>query len=358
MARRRRLLPRLAVAALGCVLALSVVEIVVRTQVYGREKQTLEDWQTMAEGRATASEGEASLGELIRTSEHAGVIYELIPNISGATYLGCPMATDSRGFRGPEVSKVPAAGTLRVVGLGDSVMFGWGVREEECYVRVLESMLNADSPGRVEVINTAVPGYNTAMEVATLEAKALALQPDLVLLGFVGNDRGLPNLIPAEPADYFTLRRSFLWEALAPLLGGRHRRPSDLIDAPRADADETNFEYDPDRVPRRFRDMVGGAGVRRALERLRWLSDEHGFRVLVVAHNGAPTYLTEACAELGLPLLTHRPVIERYMKSHGISHYVGSELTLSDTDAHPSALQHAMLATAIHDYLRDSDLLR
>src|SRR5205085_10505957 len=108
-----------------------------------------------------------------------------------------------------------AANTFRIVGIGDSYMFGQGVSDEESYLSLLQSSLRASRPGREwQALNLAVPGYNTVMEVATLRTVGLSFQPDVVVLEVVGNDLDLPNFI-RTPAPVSSLRRSFVVDFLA-----------------------------------------------------------------------------------------------------------------------------------------------
>ena len=76
----------------------------------------------------------------------------------------------------------------RILALGDSVTFGWGVDQDKTFAARLESLL----PGRlhqpVRVINSGVGGYNTVQEVTYFKQDGIALQPDLVLLTYVQND--------------------------------------------------------------------------------------------------------------------------------------------------------------------------
>jgi lysophospholipase L1-like esterase len=75
----------------------------------------------------------------------------------------------------------------RVAVLGDSIAFGYWVREEDGFPRQLEAMLRAGGQ-RVEVLDFGVPGYNLDQEIETLRAKALAFQPDAVVVAFCLND--------------------------------------------------------------------------------------------------------------------------------------------------------------------------
>ena len=52
----------------------------------------------------------------------------------------------------------------------------------------LEGLLQADSAGEVETINTGFPRMNTWWQLSSLRQRGLAYDPDLVLLFFVLND--------------------------------------------------------------------------------------------------------------------------------------------------------------------------
>jgi lysophospholipase L1-like esterase len=349
-----------ALLVLGTTVGLAILEAGVRTYEYSREAKRNRAWQEFQDAKAVRTKGEVPLGKMIRISQDPSIIYELIPNLSGVTLKGKPVDINADGFRGPRYPRQPAPGTFRILGIGDSVMFGWGVREGDCYLSVLARMLSQREPNtRFEAINTAVPGYNTAMEVATLERKGLAFHPDLVIIGFVGNDLGLPNFI-ARRDNYLSLTRSFLAEFLrSRFSGGADDGPRPLIKAPRRE-DNRWFQDDPERVPPEYRQMVGIAGYRQAMRRLAQLSKEHDFQVLVVTHGLAthgpiPGFVADIGAELGLPVLGAYPVVKQYMQDHGIKRLLGSELTVTDTDAHPSAIQHRLIAEMICQYLLKND---
>lgn len=99
------------------------------------------------------------------------------------------LRTNSLGCRGPEIAREKPPGTFRVLLLGDSVAFGWGVDDEVTFARRLEAEWNAGAPARrLEVVNTGHPMYDSNQEEATLREIGLSLQPDLVLLVYVVND--------------------------------------------------------------------------------------------------------------------------------------------------------------------------
>lgn len=94
------------------------------------------------------------------------------------------VSTNSRGLRGPEVD--PHKGAARIVALGDSVTFGWGVSEQESYPAQLSHRL------AVDVVNTGVPAMKPGSMAAWARLHLADLEPDLVL--FTRRpDHGVPD---------------------------------------------------------------------------------------------------------------------------------------------------------------------
>ncbi len=97
--------------------------------------------------------------------------------------------TNSLGLRSPELIQPKPVDLFRIVVLGDSVTFGWGVRGEDTYVSHLAGLLAALHPGqRYEVVNAGVSGYGTWQEALWLQEQAAALQPDLIIVQVHLND--------------------------------------------------------------------------------------------------------------------------------------------------------------------------
>ena len=79
-----------------------------------------------------------------------------------------PVVTNAWGLRGPEVSTDTV--TRRVLVLGDSYTFGWGVDDEAGFVRLLETALRREfpqSPG--EFINGGLPGFSIYQQIRMLD---------------------------------------------------------------------------------------------------------------------------------------------------------------------------------------------
>jgi len=94
---------------------------------------------------------------------------------------------NSLGMRGPEIEK-PKRG-YRIIALGNSCTFGWGVSYDQTWTHQLQIILNDRLPGRdIEVINAGVPGYSSEQGKRYLSDKLLGLKPDMVLIMFGFND--------------------------------------------------------------------------------------------------------------------------------------------------------------------------
>ncbi len=95
--------------------------------------------------------------------------------------------TNSVGLRNvDELDDNPAV--FRILAIGDSFTFGFYVHNEETWPARLEEVLNQIQSRRVQVLNAGVPGYTIADSLAYLRDKGLALEPDMVILGFYTND--------------------------------------------------------------------------------------------------------------------------------------------------------------------------
>jgi lysophospholipase L1-like esterase len=105
---------------------------------------------------------------------------------SKAHLMGTDVSINSDGFRDKEYAREKAAGTRRIVVLGDSLTFGWGVEQHESFEHLLEQKMNQVRP--TEAINFGHGNYNTDQEVSLFEEKGLAYKPDQVALFYFIND--------------------------------------------------------------------------------------------------------------------------------------------------------------------------
>lgn len=107
--------------------------------------------------------------------------YAIIPNATPEI--------SNLGMRGPNRTVAKPAGVKRVLVVGDSVAYGIGVGADQTFSAVLEKILATYHPDvPVEVLNSGVAGYNTTQELAFLEQRGFALEPDAIVLAYCPND--------------------------------------------------------------------------------------------------------------------------------------------------------------------------
>lgn len=124
--------------------------------------------------------------EVKRQSANPALGHEHRPN-ARAHLMGVEVTTNSQGLRDREFDPTPPPGRTRVLMLGDSLTFGWGVPGDKTYSKQLERMLR--QAGRdVEVINSGVGNYNTEMQVAYFLERGIHLKPHYVVLNYFIND--------------------------------------------------------------------------------------------------------------------------------------------------------------------------
>ena len=138
------------------------------------------------------------------------LFFVLAPTPSGSSYLGDPHAgyrlrptpiedvvdpdsdhINQLGFRDREHAIEKPDGTYRILGIGDSFVYG-NVPLEDNFLRVAEDGISAGVTGdslAAEMILMGLGGYAPDNEVGVLRSVGLDLDPDLVVLNFfVGND--------------------------------------------------------------------------------------------------------------------------------------------------------------------------
>ena len=104
----------------------------------------------------------------------------------------------------------------RIIFLGDSLTFGWGVKEEETFATLIEEDMNSQSP--TEVINFGTGNYNTEQEVNLFIEKGLKYNPDKVVLFYFINDA---EITPEKSGLWFlgySQFISFYWSRINSLL--------------------------------------------------------------------------------------------------------------------------------------------
>ena len=104
------------------------------------------------------------------------------------------------GFRGPDFD-LERSERYRVLALGDSFTFGFGVGNEDTWPALLAAELRTWNGG-VEVANLGKPGSAPADYADVAERAIPVLKPDLVVIGLLqGDDLGQAMRTPRLPKD-------------------------------------------------------------------------------------------------------------------------------------------------------------
>jgi hypothetical protein len=116
-----------------------------------------------------------------------------IPILDGGTFH---VKTNARGFRGPPVSTLEGK-PLKVLSLGDSFMFGWGLAlEDQTMWRFMDAYRRAHPERDVGHAYVACGSWDPKDYYFAYLTEASKAKPDLVVLGvFSGNDI-MPNDAP------------------------------------------------------------------------------------------------------------------------------------------------------------------
>ncbi len=175
--------------------------------------------------------------------------------------------TNTHGQRDRERTLSKPEGVRRVLLLGDSVVEGHGLPEQDTISHQWEALYRDQS---TEVLNFGVSAYCTLAEIELLERKGLAFDPNIVVVLFVENDfdnfnreafaLGEPVERPALVKGLF--RQSHLFRHLALRLNLFHFR---------ADADPVSWN----------KEAIGDNNVTDGFQRLRALAEREGFKPLI-----------------------------------------------------------------------------
>jgi len=240
------------------------------------------------------------LAFIVRRSADPALIFELKPNLD-VDFGHLRVRTNRLGMR--EDREYPAARlprSVRIAGIGDSGMFGWGVLEAESYLAVLEGSLAGRAGVTYEVLNFGVPGYNTRLEVEALRARVLPFRPDILIVGWCDNDFQVPFFVPQQ--GQWTRRDvSLLW-----LLLFNRARYSDVALSPVA---TLGRDAEGGLIPEDVRSGSDVGGVRAAFADLKRVADENGIKVLVFG--AMRREAVEIVDSLGIPYFNTKERIPR-----------------------------------------------
>ena len=276
------------------------------------------------------------------------------PSYAG-NLTGVGVEINRRGLRDRDVTYERPPSVFRILCLGDSVTFGWGIPTEETFPKQLEGLLNRDGSDRAfEVINAGVGGYNAVQEAAFYRAEASRYETDLVLLFYTINDASVPLDVLQEtqvdPHERWANLRSFcagiFKRVFATLFGlGRYMTLPriDYLADYRSGSDEG---WQAARAAiRSIHDLAGQRGSPFAVFMVPAMQD---LDPLAYPYHPIHEMLGDLCREQGIPFFDLLP------------DFLGrenSEVRISRFDGHPNRFAHRLIARAVLDRLGQAGLL-
>lgn len=262
---------------------------------------------------------------------------------------------NSAGWRDVDHSLKKPPDTFRILGLGNSYLWGQGVRQEDICLSQLPGLLKDDLPDKtIETINAGISGVNTANERTQLKEIGLKYEPDLVIVHFVPNDVE-NNLQSSGPRIVFRYEYIGLYhqpDRLTPysyLWSWARQRTINMFRAKRYIRDSlAGFS---DRSP-------GWISCQKALLDIKSLCDRNNARFLVVIF---PFYID--LDRDNYPFQIIHDTVFKFCRQNGIHvldlrdayrQFKGPELWVHPGDQHPNEFAHKIAATAIARYLKEN----
>gem|GEM_PF-2494157 len=121
----------------------------------------------------------------MRGSELLG--WELVPGPSHAFGVKRPTTINALGTRNPQLGP-KRTGTLRMITLGDSSVYGVMVEDADVFSAVAARDLQHALGQPVEAINAGVPGYSSEQARRLYTHRLADLQPDIVVIATLWSD--------------------------------------------------------------------------------------------------------------------------------------------------------------------------
>lgn len=116
------------------------------------------------------------------------LFWQIKPNIH-TQFQGVEVKTNAQGLRNENIP-VKKPNTTRILCMGGSPTFGWGIEGSQAYPKQLETLLQKhnSSQKNIEVINAGIIGFSSYQGLQFLKTTGVKLKPDLVTISYVVND--------------------------------------------------------------------------------------------------------------------------------------------------------------------------
>ena len=257
------------------------------------------------------------------------------PNSEGRL-MGVTVRINADGLRDADYP-VPRGDGYRIIFLGDSLTFGWGVRKGETLESLIEAKCRRREP-TAEILNFGTGNYNTEQEVRLFIEKGMKYQPDEVVVFYFINDA--EPTAARSPWAFLGHSRmiTFIWSRAKAVLS--RIRPAASFREYYADLYKAG--------------QPGWEAMKSAFRKIKDICDAEGIALRAVLlpelHNPANYPFTEEhrkvsgfLGELGIPFLDLAPYFAS--ESDPLSLWVALD------DAHPNAPAHRKIAEYAFEFV-------
>ena len=228
----------------------------------------------------------------------------------------------------------------RIIFLGDSLTFGWGVEQEYTFQYLLEEEIGKTAP--TEIINFGTGNYNTEQEVSMFFEKGVKYDPDKVVLFYFINDA---EATPKKSGLWFlgySYLISFYWSRINSLINN--------ILVSRSFKDYYTALY--------MDDQEGWINSQKAMLELRdyCLENAIAFQVVLLPELHDTNNLIFGEVYNKISLFLQQNGIE-YMNLAKLfsDHGDQMELWVSYDDAHPNKLAHGKIAETLVEFISEKE---
>ena len=308
---------------------------------------------------------------LTQPSSEPRLGFELKPNLD-ETFKLVPFRTNSRGLRDREYELKKPPHTWRVAVVGSSFALPAGVAIEDAFHSLLEERFSRElAPLQVEFINFAVGMYNPEQVLAMLELRALAYEPDLVLMTLTrlslpwlvhdpssAEGRALRRLDPAALPSFrrsYPALQSFLVRLALARTGHTPAPPGEYVGWLERLAMALAERAAPPAAPATAGPFPPPPATGSVIERLAALGREKHIPIALVLLEfedrprlPVDALVAERARAAGLPYLDTRDAFRGTR---------ASDFWIWELDPHPNARAHAVFAEVVATFLRSNGLL-
>jgi lysophospholipase L1-like esterase len=281
--------------------------------------------------------------KLKRPSQVPGLSHEHVPN-SQAKLMGVDISINGLGLRSPHEPAKLASDTHRVLMLGNSVTFGWGVDEKNMFTTVAERKLNENGQSpRTAILNAGIGNVNTRQELLLMKKLLDEVRPQVVILHYFVDDAEV-----MEPGKQSWILKNSLLAAMTYI---RYRQALFSIKPKTGSLGDYYLGlYKPD--------APGWSDVQKAIDDIRYTCAERGIKFGILLqpdlhdlHPESPQAKALKAAELffrGQKIPCHHTSEALMAASKGVA----QNLWVAPDDAHPNALGHRTMGVELAAFLK------